>query len=76
MSPWLMRSAGDGLDPETQDYSDALAPEDDGFRVSDEAVFNDQGSIVILVSEDGGKYTVLGGSFAKTFDSKDSANIR
>lgn len=67
---------GDGLDLETQDYSDALVPEDDGFRVSDEAVFNDQGNIVILVSADGEKYTVLGGSFSKTFDSKDSANIR
>ena len=48
--------------------------EDDGFAVSDEAVFNNQGNVTVLVSVDGSRYTVIGDSFARTFSAVDGDN--
>jgi len=68
---------GDGLNTDTQLFTDSRATtEDDSFIPSDEAVFNDQGNVTILVSADGTRYTVIGNSFAKTFSAKDADNQR
>lgn len=68
---------GDGLNPDEDDYTDSSATsEDDDFTISDSIVFNNQGNVTILVSSDGGRYTVFGNSFAKTFSADDSQNQR
>ncbi len=72
---------GDGInqnesDKSYMDYTDAGTNADDGFTVSGDAVFNNQGNITVLVSKDGSYYTVIGGSFAKTFSSIDDNNKR
>ena len=67
---------GDPDDPDTRDFTDASTPDDDSFTVDSEAVFNNQGNVTILVSVDGGRYTVIGDSFAKTFSAVDGDNAR
>ncbi len=68
---------GDGIDPDSQDYAESgVTDEDNGFTVSDLAIFNNQGNVTILVSTDGSQYTVIGDSFAKTFSAVDSNNQR
>ena len=58
-------------------YTDSSATnEDDAFTISDEAVFNNQGNVTVLVSTDGGRYTVRGGSFSRTFSAADNDNQR
>lgn len=49
---------------------------DDGYDHDQHAVFNMQGDITILVSEDGARYTVSSTDFNKTFSSVDSQNAR
>ncbi len=66
---------GDGKNPKTHDYSDSqVTDEDDNFTALDTAVFNKQGNVMILVSTDGNRYTVVGASFSKTFSAKDGGN--
>jgi competence protein ComEC len=67
---------GDGINPDTEDYSDAKTDLDDEFEVSDDAVFNDQGNVTVFVSRDGSRYTVRGSGFARTFSSVDADNAR
>ncbi len=67
---------GDGQDPETEDYADSRHEEDDVFVVSTDAVFNNQGTVTILVSADGARYTVVGGTFMRTFSASDVDNER
>ena len=68
---------GDGHNPQTQDFTKSGATtDDDAFTVNEAGVFNDQGNVTILVSPDGFRYTVIAGSFAKTFTSSDSLNQR
>jgi len=67
---------GDCLDPQTEDYAGSVHKEDDDFVADNRAVFNSQGSIVVLVAGDGSRYTVRGASFAKTFSAKDADNGR
>ncbi len=67
---------GDGINPETGDFTDAKTNEDDGFSVLDDAVFNNQGNVTVLVAPDGASYTVLGDGFARTFSTADSDNER
>jgi competence protein ComEC len=65
---------GDGHDPTTGLFPDAKVTDDDGYVASTEAVFNAQGSVTILVSVDGARYTVRGAGFDKTFSSADADN--
>ena len=67
---------GDPDDPDTRDFTDALTPDDDTFTVDSDAVFNNRGSVTILVSVDGSRYTVIADSFAKTFSAADADNAR
>jgi hypothetical protein len=73
---------GDGLNQDENDtanymdYSDAKTDDDNGFEASTEAIFNNQGNVTVTVSRDGSHYTVISGSFAKTFSSSDSDNQR
>ena len=68
---------GDGLDPNSQEYTKSSATtEDDAFTILESAVFNSQGNVTVLVSKDGSRYTVIGDSFAKTFSSMDTDNQR
>ncbi len=70
---------GEVLDPATGDYSDSpnTSADDPGvFSVSQNAVFNSQGNVTVLVSRDGGRYTVIGDSFGKTFSAADADNQR
>lgn len=67
---------GDGM-TDDGDYTESGATaEDDGFDVSDTAVFNNQGNVTVLVSADGGRYTVRSGSFSRTFSAIDTDNQR
>jgi len=69
---------GDGINPDVQDYTDSGQTDEDNtnnFTVEAAAVFNNQGNVTILVSIDGSKYTVMGGSFDKTFSAKDDENV-
>jgi beta-lactamase superfamily II metal-dependent hydrolase len=65
---------GDGVSPETGDYAESDAPEPG--RLSERAVFNSQGTVTILVSADGNRYTVTGDSFSRTFSAIDGENAR
>lgn len=66
---------GDAVNPVDQTYTDSGATnQDDNYTPSDEAVFHNQGNVEILVSPDGSRYTVRGGSFAKTFSAIDADN--
>ena len=68
---------GDGHNPNTQDFTKSSATtEDDNFAVNGAAVFNGQGNVTILVSTDGERYTVIAGSFSKTFSARDQDNQR
>ncbi len=68
---------GDGLNPDTQEYTKSSATtEDDAFDPLDTAIFNNQGNVTVLVARDGSRYTVIGGSFARTFSSEDGENQR
>ncbi len=67
---------GDGINPDTDQFTDSGASTlDDNYRHDPAAVFNARGTITVLVSTDGTKYTVLGDSFSKTFSAKDSDNV-
>lgn len=65
---------GEGRDPDTGEFADASTSTDDSYVP--EAVFENQGTVRILVSRDGSRYTVFGGSFVRTFSSVDSENQR
>ena len=68
---------GDGENPDDGEYTDSGATSiDDNYTPSGEAIFNNQGNVTILVSRNGDRYTVIGGSFARTFSANDSANGR
>jgi hypothetical protein len=69
---------GDGINPDIGDYNESnakKAKEDDGWNASDEAVYNKQGDVMVLVSNDGSRYTVYGNSFTNTFSAKDEDNV-
>ena len=57
-------------------WGDAETNSDIGFIALDAAVFNNQGNVTVLVSKDGGPYTLIGSSFVKTFSSSDNDNQR
>ncbi len=50
--------------------------EDDAFTASPDAIFNEQGDVIVLVSPDGDRYTVYGKGFSKTFSARDTDNKR
>ena len=66
---------GVGLDSNGR-YTDSNHNADDNFVVSDEATFDEQGRITVLVSPDGARYTVRGATFDRTFSSVDTDNVR
>ena len=60
----------------SSDFTDSSTTnKDDNYTAPSSAVFNNQGNVTVLVANDGSRYTVIGGSFAKTFSTKDSANV-
>ena len=73
---------GDGLYQDESDtanymdYTQSVHTSDNAFQASNEAIFNDQGNVTVLVSKDGSRYTVIGASFAKTFSTGDADNQR
>jgi competence protein ComEC len=67
---------GDGHDPSTNTFTGSSHSEDDGYTPSTSAVFNNQGNVTILVSPDGSRYTVFGGTFQRTFSAVDQDNHR
>ena len=58
----------------TAELADAQTTEDDQFTVPAGSVFENQGNVTIVVSLDGGRYTVRGGSLVRTFSSVDADN--
>ena len=67
---------GDGKIPNKGYYNKSNATDkDDNWKASDEAVYNKQGDVMVLVSKDGSRYTVYGNSFMHTFSAKDEDNV-
>lgn len=67
---------GDGINPDIEDYNESIVTEeDDNWKASEDAVYNNRGDITVLVSKDGSRYTVYGDSFTRTFSAKDEDNI-
>ncbi len=67
---------GDGINPVIEDYNESkVTDEDDQWKASENAIFNNQGDITVLVSKDGSRYTVYSDSFTRTFSSKDEDNV-
>jgi hypothetical protein len=69
---------GDGKHPVTGDYHSKKSASyiNPDYPMSDDAVFNDQGDVIVLVAVDGNRYTVKGKTFNKTFSTVDSDNQR
>ena len=68
---------GDGENPDDGEYTESSASSsDDNYTPSDEAIFNNQGNVTIFVSHVGDRYTVIGGSIARTFSANDADNQR
>jgi len=67
---------GDGKIPNKEKYNESIVTnEDDSWNASDEAVYNKQGDVSVLVSKDVSRYTVYGNSFIHTFSARDRDNI-
>lgn len=46
------------------------------MKERDTAIFNHQGNVTVLDSSEGGRYTVIGGSFASTSSARNNNNQR
>ena len=70
---------GTGRDAKTGRYTDSGATsEDDAYTPSSDAAVDAMGDVTVLVSADGGSYTVSGGSrrWTRTFSARDADNRR